>query len=128
SATQYLADGETATETFTVTVKDNHGAPVTQTVTVTVHGTNDDPVISVGTGDHDTASLDETNAGLAANGTLTVNDVDLSNTVTASVTGVVTSGDATGLGSDNDALKAMLSLTAGAINANAGDTHNLAWT
>ena len=46
SATQYLAAGQTATETFTVTVSDGHGGTVDQLVTVTVTGTNDAPTIS----------------------------------------------------------------------------------
>ncbi|MDH4171925.1 MAG: Ig-like domain-containing protein, partial [Acidimicrobiia bacterium] len=39
-----LDTGETATDTFTVTVADDKGATVTQTVTVTVTGVNDTPV------------------------------------------------------------------------------------
>ena len=43
---QYLADGETRTETFTVTISDENGESVTQDVTVTITGTNDAPVVS----------------------------------------------------------------------------------
>ena len=46
SATQYLAAGETATETFTVTIDDGNGGTVDQLMTVTVTGTNDAPTIS----------------------------------------------------------------------------------
>ena len=42
-AVQALKDGETKTETFEVTVKDEHGATSTQTITVTIKGTNDTP-------------------------------------------------------------------------------------
>lgn len=42
---QQLNAGETKTETFEVTVTDEHGATSTQTITVTITGTNDIPVI-----------------------------------------------------------------------------------
>ncbi len=44
--TQALAEGQVATEAFTVTVTDLAGATDTETVTITVNGTNDAPVIS----------------------------------------------------------------------------------
>jgi VCBS repeat-containing protein len=40
----HLAVGETATETFTYTVADQHGGQSTAAVTVTVHGVNDAPL------------------------------------------------------------------------------------
>ncbi len=43
---QYLGAGETATETFTVTIDDGKGGTVSQTVTVVVTGTNDVPTIT----------------------------------------------------------------------------------
>ncbi|MBR1251464.1 VCBS domain-containing protein [Bradyrhizobium sp. AUGA SZCCT0169] len=130
----YLADGETRVEEFTVTVTDDNGVPLndTATVRVTVTGTNDAPVIAlVATGTPDSAAmtLAETNAGLTTNGTLTVNDADLSNTVSSSVTTVVASGTTTGLGLNNVQLLAMLGVapTSG-LAADPADTHNLAWT
>lgn len=45
-ATQALAQGETATETFTATVTDEHGATDTMVVTVTV-GTSDDNTLNL---------------------------------------------------------------------------------
>ena len=45
-ATDYLAAGQTATETFTVTIDDGHGGTVDQIVTITVHGTNEAPTIT----------------------------------------------------------------------------------
>ena len=43
---QALAQGEHATDTFTVRVTDEHGASDTQTVTVDVYGSNDAPIIT----------------------------------------------------------------------------------
>ncbi len=44
-AVQQLKEGDTRTETFTVTVTDEHGATSEQEITVTITGTNDAPVI-----------------------------------------------------------------------------------
>ena len=80
-ATQYLAAGQTATETFTVTVSDGHGGTVDQTVTVTVTGTNDAPVI---TSSDVTRQIQQGSANLA-DATLfniTATDVDLTDTLT----------------------------------------------
>ena len=85
SLTQYLADGETVTATYTITVADDSGTgtdTTTQGVTVVITGTNDAPVI---TGGPDTSALTETDFGLADSGTLAVSDVDLSDFVTSSV-------------------------------------------
>ena len=43
---QYLGEGDTAKETFTVTIDDGKGGTITQEVTVTVTGTNDAATIS----------------------------------------------------------------------------------
>ncbi len=45
-AIQYLAEGETLTQTYTVTIDDGQGGTVDQTVTVTITGTNDTPTIT----------------------------------------------------------------------------------
>ncbi|HEX8302688.1 Ig-like domain-containing protein [Sphingomonas sp.] len=50
SATQALREGQTVTESFTTTVRDQFGAAATQTVQITVNGTNDAPVIVPGGG------------------------------------------------------------------------------
>jgi VCBS repeat-containing protein len=74
AATQYLAQGQTATETFTVTINDGHGGTVAQQVTVTVTGTNDVPVIGgVASG---AVSEDGATPNLSTGGALTIADVD----------------------------------------------------
>jgi VCBS repeat-containing protein len=128
---QYLADGETITLTYVIAVQDDSGVAATdtatQTVTIVIEGTNDTPVISVEAEDSDGETLTETDAGLSVSGTLTTTDIDLSDTVTTEVVSVAETGTVNGLGSDNAALEAMLTLTAGAIDADTGDVNNLDW-
>src|SRR3982751_5266436 len=81
-AADALAEGESATETFLVTVTDDHGATATETVTITITGTNDSPVI--------------TNAAAAAAGTVVeAGNLDDGTVVagTASVSGQLSSSD-----------------------------------
>ena len=80
-------------------------------MTIAITGSEDAPVISVVGVDSTTKTLAESNAALSTSGTLTVTDADLSDTVNPSVVSVVASDTTTGLGSDNAALKAMLSVT-----------------
>ena len=63
------------------------GETDTQTVTITITGTNDAPDITVdgAAGDTDAAPLTETDAGLTADGTLSVSDLDVTDTVAPSV-------------------------------------------
>jgi VCBS repeat-containing protein len=126
-AFDYLDEGETLTLTYTVKVEDGQGGTDTETVTVTVTGTNDIPDIGVGSGDSASASLAETNGGLAAAGTLTVVDKDLSDTVTLAVTGMAKAGTLIGLLPSDAALLAMFTATTGAIAADPGAAHNIAW-
>ena len=87
SAVQYLAQGETATETFTVAISDGHGGTVSQDVTVTVTGTNDAPTIAVaGTDALGAVTEDATSPTLGDSGTIAFNDVDLIDVHSASVT------------------------------------------
>lgn len=46
SAVDYLAQGETLVETFTVLLTDGEGGSATETVTITVTGSNDTPVLA----------------------------------------------------------------------------------
>jgi len=72
--------------------------------------------------------ITETDAIISASGTLTVVDADLSDTVTVTVESVATGGTFAGSNPlSNAALKAMLTVTTGAIAADTGTTNNLSW-
>ena len=122
----YLAQGQTKIETFVVGVKDGTGASVTRTVSVTITGTNDAPDITVGVGNSAAEAVTETNAGLSTAGTLTVTDLDTSNTVSSAVTGVVLSGVTGGLLPAN--VQGMLAVNTAALAADAPAGSALAWT
>ncbi|WP_249794815.1 VCBS domain-containing protein [Bradyrhizobium monzae] len=85
---QSLAQGQAITQIYTVTFDDHHGGTVTQDVAVTITGTNDAPKVMVEAGDSAGDNLPETNAALSSHGTLTVSDVDATDHVTVSATGV----------------------------------------
>ncbi|PBC01674.1 hypothetical protein CK220_25195 [Mesorhizobium sp. WSM3860] len=80
AAHQNLAQGESHTEIFTVTVTDDKGATTTQDVTITINGTNDGAVLSA-----DVKNLTEGNtaAAISTSGTLTISDVDSPQTFVA---------------------------------------------
>jgi VCBS repeat-containing protein len=84
---QSLAMGQTLTQIYTVTIRDNSGALVTQEVTVTLVGTNDLPTIVSSSTDTPTLTEDSVAASLnlTAAGTITFQDVDLIDTHTASI-------------------------------------------
>ncbi|WP_439366402.1 VCBS domain-containing protein [Bradyrhizobium sp. DASA03005] len=73
AAAQYLAAGQTVTESFVVTIEDGHGSTATQTVTVTITGTNDAATVS-----SEAKSITEGDAAAAINtsGQLTIVDPD----------------------------------------------------
>ncbi len=127
AAAQYLAVGESATETFAVTIDDGQGSTVTQNVVVTIAGTNDAPVITAEVGDSAGQTMAETNAGLLASGTLTVTDIDTSDVVTASVLAAdLTHTGPTG-GLTDAQLLAFFSVTSGPIDTAATTSGQLAW-
>ena len=86
SATQYLAAGETVQEKFTVTIADGHGGTVDQLVTITVTGANDGPTITA-SDTHATGAVTEDAQAptLSDTGTITFNDVDLTDAHTTAV-------------------------------------------
>ncbi|HEY7230142.1 MAG TPA: VCBS domain-containing protein, partial [Pseudolabrys sp.] len=126
SAFDYLSAGESVELKYEVQIADGHGGTDTQFVTVTIQGTEDAPVISLVGADSDAETLIETNDPLSIGGTLTVTDIDLSNTVTAEVTGVTLGGTTGGLSSAD--VENMLSVTPGPLGADSADAHNLVWT
>jgi VCBS repeat-containing protein len=93
-----LADGETRTQLYDVTVDDGAGGTATTTVTITITGTNDAPIIAIPSGETTTIisgetavsrSLAETDAPVTTSGVLDVSDVDtdIVNAQIISVTG-----------------------------------------
>ena len=89
SAFDYLAVGETQVIVATYVVEDEFGKSATQTATITINGVNDIPVITAFT---NTGSVTEIlGAGVGttetnATGTITIQDLDDTNTVTLSST------------------------------------------
>jgi VCBS repeat-containing protein len=89
---QYLAAGETVTETYKVTVADTHGSSVDQTVTITITGTNDVVTIVAGSTTANGTVTEDANLtpspsdALSTSGTIAFTDVDLADSHTASVT------------------------------------------
>ncbi|MFK4723648.1 VCBS repeat-containing protein [Bradyrhizobium niftali] len=73
SASQYLADGQSVTETYTVTVNDGHGSTTTQNVVMTITGTNDAATVS---SDSKSVTEGDTAAALNTSGQLTITDPD----------------------------------------------------
>ena len=128
AAVQALATGETLTEIFNVTATDEHGAQTPETLTITIAGTNDTPTITVGSGSDNGTALETDSAHLATGGTLTLGDVDLSNTVTttAVVKGVTGTGNHTGVPTDTE-LANMFTLTNGNLT-NSETSKAMTWS
>ncbi|HEY2211850.1 MAG TPA: VCBS domain-containing protein, partial [Bradyrhizobium sp.] len=84
---QSLAKGETITQVYTVTVRNNNGVLVTQDVTVTLAGTNDSPTI---TSENLHGAVTEQLApggNLTSSGVISFTDVDLTDVHLVSATG-----------------------------------------
>jgi VCBS repeat-containing protein len=107
SATQYLAAGQFATETFTVTINDGHGGTVDQLVTVTITGTNDAPVLNAAASPALLAVAEDAVVPVAVVGTLVSALVNLNppagglDNVTDTDSGAVTGIALTGTNSTN---------------------------
>ncbi|UVM51926.1 VCBS domain-containing protein [Pseudomonas sp. B21-015] len=83
AAAQYLAQGQTAIETYVVTVNDGHGSSTTKSVTITITGTNDQVHITSGV---QAGDAKEDSGDYAANGSITFTDADLIDTHSVTVT------------------------------------------
>nr|WP_249812748.1 VCBS domain-containing protein [Bradyrhizobium sp. 141] len=86
----FLAEGETLTLNYVVQVDDGHGGVVSTPITVSINGadvnvegTNDLPTIVEDSTTPTGAVTEDSAATLAANGTITFNDPDLTDTHTA---------------------------------------------
>ncbi|SUU31869.1 RTX protein [Aeromonas hydrophila] len=120
SKVQYLGQGETRIETFTVKSVDG----TSHTVSVTITGTNDAPTLSIDKGAvvseeglaggiADTAGSSDTTDSVAASGKITVGDVDSQDTLTISLNGPagLTAGGAAVQWSWNAATKVLTGYT-----------------
>ncbi|RWC52890.1 MAG: hypothetical protein EOS54_14315 [Mesorhizobium sp.] len=123
---QSLAAGQILVDKVTYAIQLGNGTLSWATATIQFTGTNDKPDIHLVTTDKDAASLTETSAPLTASGTLTVNDADVSDTVSASVTSVSPGGTTGSL--DSAAVINMLTVSPTSLTADAGETHNLTWS
>ncbi|WP_429071853.1 VCBS domain-containing protein [Aeromonas dhakensis] len=120
SKVQYLGEGETRIETFTVKSVDG----TSHTVSVTITGTNDAPTLSIDKGAvvseeglaggiADTVGSSDTTDSVAASGKITVGDVDSQDTLTISLNGPagLTAGGAAVQWSWNAATKVLTGYT-----------------
>jgi VCBS repeat-containing protein len=82
---QSLAEGQTITQVYTVTVDDHHGGIVTKDVTVTITGTNDAPTITSGEDAAAGSVTEDSSLPLSIGGTLAIQDLDLIDTHNAEV-------------------------------------------
>jgi VCBS repeat-containing protein len=129
----WLRAGDTLTITYTARVNDGSGNVGSQPLTITINGTNDAPII---TGVTNPANVIEAaNASAqdipAITGTLSVTDLDLSDTLTGSVTGVATPTLSSGSlpnGIDLSALFATNAISFNTVSSNAGTGNTLTWT
>ena len=104
AAHQNLAQGESQSETFTVTVTDDKGAAASQVVVMSITGTNDAPVIGTAVLSS-TVTEQITPAGnLISSGAINFSDVDLSDvhTVSAVMSAADTLGSLTATVSTDD--------------------------
>jgi VCBS repeat-containing protein len=107
AAAQYLANGETVVETYTILISDGHGSSITESVQVTITGNNDDVFVTAG-GDVD-GDVTEDTIPTRATGSFAFTDVDLSDAHSVSVAAdgsgylgslnAIVSNDSTGDGS-----------------------------
>jgi VCBS repeat-containing protein len=85
SAVDYLAAGQTLTQTYTVTVTDTAGATATKDVVVTINGTNDAPVVDAADVTGAITEMVTPVGNLTDSGTIGFTDVDLADIHTVGV-------------------------------------------
>jgi VCBS repeat-containing protein len=118
-AFDFLAEGETLTVTYDVTVTDDHGGASAQPVVFTITGANDAPVLAADTGVHAIAETDGTTGAAAAHalsGSLSFTDADLSDTHTVAI------GAPTAVWSNGTAPAATVADLAGALTYDLTDS------
>jgi VCBS repeat-containing protein len=98
SAVEYLAAGETAVESFSFNLLDNHGASIARTVEVTITGTNDLPVITLEDVLGEVTEMVTPSGSLTDAGTIVFSDADLSDMHGVSIVTPVSSLDVPGIG------------------------------
>ncbi|MEQ1672269.1 MAG: VCBS domain-containing protein, partial [Hyphomicrobium sp.] len=124
SALQYLAAGQTRTDTFRIPVIDAQGNTTEIEINVTVTGTNDGPVFTT---EAPTVYSSDENGALSVSGTLNFDDVDVTDTHTASVAVAVGgSGAIGGFTPGEAALKAMF--TTPVTSTNLDSTGSVSYT
>jgi VCBS repeat-containing protein len=134
-AFDFLAAGETLQLTYTIRATDSDASHATddQTVAITITGTNDAPDIAAdasGTAGSNVHDLTESNAALAASGSLAVSDADVTNTVAVSVHGLSVGGSGNAsrpVGLTDTSLKDMLSVDLGNVIDNAHTSGTIHW-
>ena len=125
-AFNYLGDQESLVLTYRIRATDdsNDSAFDRQTVKIIVNGTNDAPVITAAPADT-FATVQESNSGISVEGNFSVEDLDLSDSVSASVSLTNVTGSDNGLG--NAALEAMMKVSPADIIASGATTGTLNW-
>jgi len=79
SVLDFLAEGETRVQLYEVSVEDNAGGEFTRIIEVTLTGSNDAPTVTSSVGDVQSAV--ETEGAIGLTGTINLEDVDVSDTL-----------------------------------------------
>ena len=124
-ATQALQEQQMEIESFDVIVETQGGEGIIQPIIIEVTGTNDAPTIKEG---ESFANLDETDSALSIGGTLIVGDLDLADTVSASVTSVNISGTSALDDLTQADILSMLQVSSSTVLDETQTVNNLGWS